>query len=975
MKQLITLLLCLISLIGIGQNASFKNAADDNNIPRGVLEAISYSNTRFHHLDSTYRCTGLPISYSIMGLVENGKNYFHDNLLIVSAESGYSSVSIKQNADSSIYAYAKALKGRITNNQDWDNIFHAIGSLSELPDETIGQQFAKEAFLYQVFLFLKDKKQQIKYDFPNYQLNGPELFGDNFFVHNSKKVKLNNSNIQGNGVTFQNSNFKNGTCNDYTNSLFVAADASNFSSRNGVAISAITIHDVEGSYAGCISWFQNPSANVSAHYVLRSSDGQITQMVCEVDKGWHVGNSNPYAIGFEHEGYAAQQGWYTEEMYQASADLARDICNSGYGINPLRTYKGPPCNGSSSACELGACIRIKGHQHFPSQTHTDPGIYWDWPYYYKLINEGTPTQNFTNSTGSIIDSGGEVSNYSDDERFLYLISFPEMESVTLNFETINIEQDWDYINIYNGSTVYDPLLKTITGNSIINDTTIFSNAVLIEFTSDCATNSEGYKINYTTTSFDLIKPTTSIEPLTEFQTVNFDIDFTDSDNNNEIFKRFYQVSYLSPERIANTNNGFLHDDFETIDQWTNSIGAWSVNSNVLSQTDDSEGNSNLYVWMDQNNDDEFLYNVDININGTPGNRRAGFHFFCDSANYSNRLNSYFIWLREEDNKIQLYKTNNDVFTLETEVVFDVQENTWYNIKCLYSKTDNNIHCFIDDSLVINWNDASPLTEGNYVSFRTGNSSSQFRNIEVYHNRTTNETISIGAEQDKDIQIQSSISTPEVGFVQSIVLDSNFNISVKDQESYKVDWTEPSIYTPSDINSTEEDTSYSQTEFSGIWQASEDAHSGIASYHYRIGTISNPSAIMDWQNTASTSFNLSALNLDYDSTYYIELKAINGAGLESNISSDGVLILDPLGIEEHNIELSFYPNPVEEELNIESNTPLESYKIINSKGQLIQSEKIGNVTKTKILLNQCSEGLYFVIVKTKKGMALRKITKH
>jgi len=38
----------------------------------------------------------------------------------------------------------------------------------------------------------------------------------------------------------------------------------NFSSRNGTPISAVTIHTVQGSYAGCISWFKNCSANVSA---------------------------------------------------------------------------------------------------------------------------------------------------------------------------------------------------------------------------------------------------------------------------------------------------------------------------------------------------------------------------------------------------------------------------------------------------------------------------------------------------------------------------------------------------------------------------------------------------------------------------------------------------------------------------------------------------------------------------------------
>ena len=136
-----------------------------------------------------------------------------------------------------------------------------------------------------------------------------------------------------------------------------------------MAITAVVIHDTEETYAMTMSIFQDCSRQVSAHYVVRSSDGQITQMVLEKDKAWHVGTENGYTIGIEHEGYVAQTTWYTPAMYQSSANLVKDICNSGYGINPLRCYYGVSCNGS---CVLTSCITIKGHQHYPNQTHDDP---------------------------------------------------------------------------------------------------------------------------------------------------------------------------------------------------------------------------------------------------------------------------------------------------------------------------------------------------------------------------------------------------------------------------------------------------------------------------------------------------------------------------------------------------------------------------------------------------------------------------
>ncbi len=80
------------------------------------------------------------------------------------------------------------------------------------------------------------------------------------------------------------------------------------------------------SEAGAISWFQNRQSQVSAHYVIRSSDGQITQMVEENDTAWHGRNWNGRSIGIEHEGWVDQPRWFTDAMYRSSAALTREIC-------------------------------------------------------------------------------------------------------------------------------------------------------------------------------------------------------------------------------------------------------------------------------------------------------------------------------------------------------------------------------------------------------------------------------------------------------------------------------------------------------------------------------------------------------------------------------------------------------------------------------------------------------------------------
>src|ERR1035437_11199140 len=61
-------------------------------IPKGILEAVAYTNSRFHHITHNVNdeesCIGLPKSYGVMGLIADGKNYFQNNLSIISIFSG-----------------------------------------------------------------------------------------------------------------------------------------------------------------------------------------------------------------------------------------------------------------------------------------------------------------------------------------------------------------------------------------------------------------------------------------------------------------------------------------------------------------------------------------------------------------------------------------------------------------------------------------------------------------------------------------------------------------------------------------------------------------------------------------------------------------------------------------------------------------------------------------------------------------------
>ena len=150
---------------------------------------------------------------------------------------------------------------------------------------------------------------------------------------------------------------------------FVPAHPANWTPGRFGAPDCIVVHVVQGSYWGAISWFQNPAAAVSAHYVVRSADGEITQTLAEWDTAWHAGNwlYNDDCIGIEHEGWVSDPAWFTEESYRSSALLVRDIATR-WGIPLDRQH-------------------VFGHVEVPNQVsfHSDPGPHWDWGRYMDLV--------------------------------------------------------------------------------------------------------------------------------------------------------------------------------------------------------------------------------------------------------------------------------------------------------------------------------------------------------------------------------------------------------------------------------------------------------------------------------------------------------------------------------------------------------------------------------------------------------------
>ncbi|MBO9661522.1 peptidoglycan recognition family protein [Dokdonella sp.] len=372
-------------------------------LPRGVLESIAYVQSRWVMLDGVRApdAESAP-AVGLMGLYQG--DGFADQVGDAAALLGVSRAQVEREPRWNILGAAALLAEaarRLPPDASEADLLAAYAGFDARSRGAI-DAFARESFAYDVLLTLdrgvddggiRVEARAIEWErqfapaalvrqhapFVRLDLSKGSVEADGYTI-DAREETLHASGRLGGGTGVDSGNGLNST--DYAPALWVASPY--FHARSG-STTAVAIHTMQGSYAGSISWFQSNPSSVSAHYLIRSSDGQVTQMVREAQAAHHIGSENSYTLGIEHEGYVDNAAWYTTAMYNASAALTRHFC-ARYAIPCSSAYNGAAGSGINV---LPASVKIKGHQHYPGQTHTDPGINWDWRRYYTLLNPGS----------------------------------------------------------------------------------------------------------------------------------------------------------------------------------------------------------------------------------------------------------------------------------------------------------------------------------------------------------------------------------------------------------------------------------------------------------------------------------------------------------------------------------------------------------------------------------------------------------
>jgi N-acetyl-anhydromuramyl-L-alanine amidase AmpD len=444
-------------------NHWFHAAAAEFDVPVEVLQSVAYVESRWTQLSPRMRSEkrldhdAPPPAYGVMGLRDD--EYFGRSLRDAAALLGRTPMELMRDPELNIRGAAALLAQYAPGLSASDPIElwePAVVRLSGIPQIGVAEMHS-----YDVFNAILSGRAAEQYRVAQRELSLENIYGaEKLAVLSAPRLTI-DFDRRGGGIATDSA--------DYAPAIWNAAATCNYAAGRSSAVTHVAEHIAQGSYAGTISWFQNCAASVSAHYVVRSSDGQVTQMVSESNTAWHVASHNSYSIGIEHEGYAENCAWYTTAMYNGSSALTRDIADS-YGIPRTATYDASL--GWDTELPQSSPFKIKGHTNFPT-TKTCPGACFDWPRFRSLVIGATGwSQIVDNTTASRFTASANwatstysAQRYGTDYRYANPVAASDAAWFKFNIPaTGNYEVSvWYPANAgYNASTPY--VIATSTGN-------------------------------------------------------------------------------------------------------------------------------------------------------------------------------------------------------------------------------------------------------------------------------------------------------------------------------------------------------------------------------------------------------------------------------------------------------------------------------------------------------------------------------
>ncbi|MCX6138036.1 MAG: Ig-like domain-containing protein [Ignavibacteriales bacterium] len=408
MKKALPAIFLLFSMVPIVKSQDrarlpdeFQQAGAESNIPPAILKGIAFAETRWSHIEypegETVNWQGVPHQYGIMALRDD--DWFGHSLTEGARLIGKKPAEVKADRFQNIRAAAAYLRMLYDQQPKPDGIAasqieswqNAVAKYCGIPQKELALEHTLAIY------------SCLKNGYHDYGIAIDAMPVDVTFLKEQMKLAVKESASR----SAQNAAKPNGKP-DYPLAHWVSA-ADGHWYTTGVSRSFVVIHDMEGYYLSCISYFQNASTQASAHYCINGlqdspSDapaGDITQMVEEQYWAWHVVCWNKYMLGIEHEGFVSNPAWWTDKMYVESAKLVKFMCDR-WSIPKDRNHI--VGHGEWQNSNWVSWLKT----NFPAidatcNNHTDPGVNWDWTFFMQLVTENktAPKVTSTPPTGKV----------------------------------------------------------------------------------------------------------------------------------------------------------------------------------------------------------------------------------------------------------------------------------------------------------------------------------------------------------------------------------------------------------------------------------------------------------------------------------------------------------------------------------------------------------------------------------------------
>lgn len=109
---------------------------------------------------------------------------------------------------------------------------------------------------------------------------------------------------------------------------------------------------------------------------------------------------------------------------------------------------------------------------------------------------------FTAASDTISD-GSEEEPYGNNSNCKWLIQPPGAGLIYIDFQELSIEKDIDFVYVFNGTSLSDPMVASVTGFNVPSEILVWGPSALVVFQSDPMLRAGGFTLTYTSSQVGL----------------------------------------------------------------------------------------------------------------------------------------------------------------------------------------------------------------------------------------------------------------------------------------------------------------------------------------------------------------------------------------------------------------------------------------------------------------------------------------